>query len=68
MEPLKQSLISKIKTLNETVWEHRATEPAVTDWLDNFAPHSRPPRTSGLTHYSCCRTSCTSATARSGSC
>ena len=37
MELLMQSLRAKIKTLNETVWENRATEPAISDWLDNFA-------------------------------
>jgi hypothetical protein len=37
MDALRQSLITKIKTLNETVWERRATEPAIEDWLDNFA-------------------------------
>jgi hypothetical protein len=31
-----QDLMAKIKTLNETVWEHRATEPAIREWLDNF--------------------------------
>jgi len=40
MESLKQSLIAKIKTLNETVWERRATEPAIEDWLNNFARSS----------------------------
>ena len=30
--------MAKIKTLNETVWERRAEEPAIADWLDNFAP------------------------------
>ncbi len=37
-----QSFIAKIKTLNETVWEGHATEPAVEEWLDNFAA-SNPP-------------------------
>jgi len=40
MEPLRQALIAKIKTLNETVWERRATEPAIEDWLNNFAHSS----------------------------
>jgi hypothetical protein len=40
MESLVQSLLTKIKTLNETVWERRAEEPAIMDWLDNFAPAS----------------------------
>lgn len=33
-----RSLKTKIKTLNETVWENRATDPAITEWLENFAP------------------------------
>src|SRR5437899_8967631 len=36
MDALMQSLMAKIKTLNETVWERRATEPAIAEWLDNF--------------------------------
>ncbi len=40
MEPLIPSLMAKIKTLNETIWERRATDPAITEWLDNFAPSS----------------------------
>jgi hypothetical protein len=36
MEPLTQELMAKIKTLSETVWEHRATEPTIREWLDNF--------------------------------
>ncbi len=42
MESLRESLIYKIKTLNETVWERRATEPAIEEWLANFAD-SHPP-------------------------
>jgi hypothetical protein len=42
MEPLMHSLMSKIKTLNETVWEHHATQPAVVEWLDNFADSTTP--------------------------
>jgi hypothetical protein len=30
-------LRAKIKTLNETVWEHRANWPAVERWLGNFS-------------------------------
>lgn len=44
MESLRQSLIAKIKTLNETVWERRATDPAISDWLDNFAASSSTPQ------------------------
>lgn len=40
MDPLTRSLMAKIKTLNETVWERRATDPTITEWLDNFAPPS----------------------------
>src|SRR5208283_2093140 len=40
MEPLMRSLKAKIKTLNETIWESRAREPAITEWLDNFAHSS----------------------------
>lgn len=29
--------MAKIKALNETVWERHATEPAVVEWLENFA-------------------------------
>jgi hypothetical protein len=36
MGDLQQDLFSKIKTLNETVWEHRASRPVVEDWLSNF--------------------------------
>lgn len=44
MGSLAQSLMTKIKTLNEKVWEGRAREPAIMAWLDNFADSS----TSGL--------------------
>lgn len=37
MDALRQSFMATIKTLNETIWENRATEPAVAEWLDNFA-------------------------------
>jgi hypothetical protein len=37
---LTGALMAKIKTLNETIWERRATEPAIADWLDNFVPSS----------------------------
>jgi len=30
-------LISKIKTLSETIWEGHAKEPAISKWLDNFS-------------------------------
>jgi hypothetical protein len=44
VESLVNTLLSKIKTLNETVWESRASEPAIAEWLDNFAPAAPPPR------------------------
>lgn len=37
MGALMPSLKAKIKTLNETIWEGRATDPKITEWLDNFA-------------------------------
>ena len=37
MVPTTDSLMTKIKTLNETVWERRASAPGIKDWLDNFA-------------------------------
>jgi hypothetical protein len=40
LESLTHSLLAKIKTLNETLWEGHATEPAVREWLDNFAASS----------------------------
>jgi hypothetical protein len=42
MVPLMAPLMAKIKTLNETVWERRATEPAIREWLENFAAPSPP--------------------------
>jgi len=38
MATLRERLLAKIKSLNETVWEGRATEPAVRDWLEGFDP------------------------------
>jgi hypothetical protein len=36
--------MAKIKTLNETVWERHASEPAIVEWLDNFtAPNPSEP-------------------------
>jgi hypothetical protein len=49
MDPLVQSLTTKIKILNETVWERRATEPSIAEWLDNFAV-STPPAPDERTH------------------
>lgn len=42
MVPMTASLMTKIKTLNETVWERRASEPAIREWLENFASPSPP--------------------------
>lgn len=33
---LQQQLFNKIKTLNERVWEGRASRPLLEGWLDNF--------------------------------
>jgi hypothetical protein len=41
--------MEKIKTLNETVWERRATEPVIAEWLDNFAV-SNPPAADERAH------------------
>jgi hypothetical protein len=37
MASLMPSLMAKIKTLHETVWEKHGAEPAISEWLDNFA-------------------------------
>jgi hypothetical protein len=37
MEALSALLMGKIKTLNEAIWENRANEPAIKEWLDNFS-------------------------------
>jgi hypothetical protein len=42
MEPLMQEMMAKIKTLNDTVWERQATEPAIAEWLNNFAVQNPP--------------------------
>ncbi|MCC6362223.1 MAG: hypothetical protein IT165_01795 [Bryobacterales bacterium] len=42
MDSVTQTLMAKIKTLNETVWERHASEPAIADWLDNFAAPNPP--------------------------
>jgi len=41
-DTLTLSLMAKIKTLNETVWERKATEPAINEWLENFSPLTSP--------------------------
>jgi hypothetical protein len=35
---MRELLIAKIKALNETMWEHRASWPVVERWLNRFAP------------------------------
>ena len=37
LNEIRQSLMAKIKTLNETLWERRATEPVIESWLENFS-------------------------------
>lgn len=32
----KDHLLRKIKVLNETIWEHKASEQQIKDWLKNF--------------------------------
>lgn len=34
---LKELLLEKIKTLNETIWEHNIGEPKINRWLNNFS-------------------------------
>jgi hypothetical protein len=43
MGQFEDELIKKIKVLNDTVWERRATRPRVDAWLNNFLPSSNPP-------------------------
>ena len=40
MEDYTEELISKIKTLIETVWERRITEASLNRWLENFCGRS----------------------------
>lgn len=40
MEDFKQELLVKIKTLSETVWEGKAKEPEINEWLENFDPET----------------------------
>jgi hypothetical protein len=35
-ESYAATLLQKIKTLNERLWEHRANKPAIEAWLQNF--------------------------------
>jgi hypothetical protein len=37
MEDLKETLIKKLKTLDETIWEGRVRSPQLEAWLDNFS-------------------------------
>ena len=36
MSDLEDSLVSKIKVLNETVWEQKVTGQLLDDWLKTF--------------------------------
>lgn len=36
MDKLKDKLVNKIKILNESIWEGKAGQTAVNNWLDNF--------------------------------
>lgn len=36
IEEYRESLIRKLKVLNETIWEGRATDPRIYQWLENF--------------------------------
>lgn len=38
--PYSDELLKKIKTLSETIWDHRAQGPQINAWLDNFAAAS----------------------------
>ena len=40
MPDIQDELLSRIKALNERVWEGRATRAEVEDWLNNFDGHS----------------------------
>jgi hypothetical protein len=37
----RESLLRKIKVLNERLWEQRAGEPEIDRWLDNFGPDDK---------------------------
>lgn len=36
MEDIIEQLFSKLKTLNETIWEGKVNKPRIEEWLDNF--------------------------------
>lgn len=36
VEEYRETLIRKLKVLNETIWEGRATAPHINQWLENF--------------------------------
>jgi hypothetical protein len=40
LETLEDRLMAKIKTLSEALWEGKANEPIIRDWLDNFIGRS----------------------------
>lgn len=37
MQELREELINKLKTLNETIWDGKVKTPYIDAWLDNFA-------------------------------
>jgi hypothetical protein len=49
LDSINQTLMAKLKDLNDILWENRATEPLILDWLSNFA-ESTPPTPSEKTH------------------
>src|ERR1044072_2154011 len=40
MEELREQLINKLKTLDETIWEGKVKTPSIEAWLDNFIQDS----------------------------
>lgn len=40
MEELKEELINKLKTLDETIWEGKVKTPFIEAWLENFTQDS----------------------------
>ncbi len=35
--PLEDDLLAKIKILNDSIWDRKASEPQINEWLDNFS-------------------------------
>lgn len=40
MTDIRDILLNKIKNLSENIWERRASEPEIDEWLANFETHS----------------------------